>query len=83
MNAHSHNWTKIIVAGMALGIVSRCVAEQGLTDRKSTVHIIPHPAALQVSDGVFRFTAGTLVVARAEARAEAAKLIDYLTPAIS
>ena len=82
MNIHLHNLTKIIVASMALSIVSRCVAEQESIDPQSTVHIIPRPVTLDVRDGLFRLTAETLVVARAEAKGEAAKLIDYLAPAM-
>ncbi len=81
---------------MALGVVPLRDAEQSTgrlsaksTNPQSTVHIIPHPVALEVHDGLFRFTTGTHVVAlpqgtlrSAEAKAEAVKLLDYLTPAM-
>ncbi|MFH1884721.1 MAG: beta-N-acetylhexosaminidase [Planctomycetota bacterium] len=81
---------------MALGVVPLRAAEQSTgrlaaksTNPQSTVHIIPHPVALEVHDGLFRFTTGTQVVAlpqgtlrSAEAKAEAVKLLDYLTPAM-
>jgi len=59
------------------------------TNPQSTVHIIPQPVESQVHDGLFRFTTGTQVLAvpqgilrSTEAKAEAAKLLDYLTPAM-
>ena len=81
---------------MALGVVPLRAVEQSTvlgtpyggrltaksTNPQSTVHIIPHPVELEVHDGLFRFTAETHVVAHAEAKAEAVKLIDYLTPAM-
>ncbi len=81
---------------MALGVVPLRAAEQSTrrlsaksTNPQSTVHIIPHPVALEVHDGLFRFTTGTHVVAlpqgtlrSADAKAEAVKLLDYLTPAM-
>jgi len=73
----------------ALGIVPPRAAEQSTrrltaksTNPQSTVPIIPHPVALEVHDGLFRFTIGTQVLAGAEAKAEAVKLLDYLTPAM-
>jgi hexosaminidase len=73
----------------ALGVVPLLAAEKstgGLTMKstnpQSTVHIIPQPVALEVHDGQFRFTIETQVLASAEAKAEAVKLLDYLTPAM-
>jgi hexosaminidase len=74
--------TKIIVASMVLGLVSQCVAEREAVGSHPKIHIIPHPVSLDVRDGLFRFTSETLVVARAEAKAEATKLIDYMAPAM-
>ncbi len=67
---------------MALGVVPLRDAEQKSTNPQSTVHIIPHPVALEVHDGQFRFTTGTQVLAGAEVKAEAVKLLNYLTPAM-
>ncbi len=73
----------------ALGVVPLRDAEQSTgrltaksTNPQSTVHVIPQPVALEVHDGLFRFTSGTQVIASAEAKAEAVKLLDYLTPAM-
>ena len=74
---------------MALGFVPLYAAEQSTgrltaksTDPQSTVHIIPHPVELEVHDGLFRFTTRTQILASAEAKAEAVKLLDYLTSAM-
>ncbi|HUU18542.1 MAG TPA: family 20 glycosylhydrolase [Sedimentisphaerales bacterium] len=74
---------------MALGVVPLRAEEQSTgrltaksTNPQSIVHIIPHPVALEVHDGQFRFTTGTQVLAGAEAKAEAVKLLDYLMPAM-
>ena len=80
MNALLRDLTKIIVAIMALCIVPRCIAGHESAGPRSTIHIIPHPARLEVHEGQFRFTPETPVVAQAEA--EATKLIDYLAPAM-
>lgn len=74
---------------MALGIVPLRAAEKSTgrltaksTNPQSTAHIIPRPVELEVHDGLFRFTSGTQVIASAEAKAEAVKLLDYLNPAM-
>jgi len=73
----------------ALGVVPLRAAEQSTgrlsaksKNPQSTIPIIPHPVSLEVQDGLFRFTTGTQVLAGAEAKAEAVKLLDYLTPAM-
>ena len=73
----------------ALGVVPLRAAEQSTgrlsaksKNPQSTIPIIPHPVSLEVQDGLFRFTTGTQVLAGAEAKAEAIKLLDYLTPAM-
>ena len=72
-----------------LGVVPLRAAEKSTarltaesTNPQSTVHVIPQPVSLEVHDGLFRFTIGTQVLASAEAKAEAFKLLDYLTPAM-
>jgi alpha-N-acetylglucosaminidase len=74
--------TGIIVAGMALGVASQCVAEQKSAGPHSGICIIPQPAALEVRDGLFNLTAGTRVIAADDGRAEAAKLINDVAPAM-
>jgi len=51
-------------------------------DSQARVDVIPRPVSIEVREGVFRFTPETLVVARGDAKAEAAKLLDYLAPAM-
>ncbi len=74
---------------IALGVVSPRAEEKSTgrltaksTNPQSTVYIIPQPVSLEVHEGLFRFTTGTQVLASAEAKAEAVKLLDYLTPAM-
>ena len=81
MNIPLNTLTKVFVACLALNTVSWCVAEQESAYPESTNHIIPRPVSLDALDGRFRLTAETLVVAQTEAKAEATKLIDYVTPA--
>ncbi len=82
MNVHLHNLTVAGVTGMALCIVSACVAQQQAPDSRSTVCIIPHPVELEIRDGRFAFAGSTQVVASGEARAAATRLIKFLAPAM-
>jgi hexosaminidase len=67
---------------MVLNVSSQCTAEQESVNSGSTIHIIPRPVSMDVRDGLFRFTSETLVVAQADAGAEATRLVDYLAPAM-
>lgn len=48
---------------------------------QSGIRVIPRPVSMEVRDGEFRFSAEMVVIATADAKAEAAKLVGYLTPA--
>ncbi|UCD00289.1 MAG: beta-N-acetylhexosaminidase [Phycisphaerales bacterium] len=74
--------TGIIVAGIVLNTMSQCTAEQQSPNPDSTIHIIPRPASMDVRDGLFHFGHQTLIVAQSQAGAEAARLVDYLAPAM-
>ncbi len=49
---------------------------------QSTIRVIPRPVSIEVREGFFHFTAETLVIARDDAKAEAAKLIACIAPAM-
>ncbi len=81
MNVHSHALVRIIAAGMVFSFISPCMSQGGSVDAQSEIRVIPRPVLGEVSEGVFRFTAETVVAARDDARAEAAKLIACIAPA--
>jgi hexosaminidase len=72
----------LVVAGIVLGAVCECGAEQGSAVPQSAVNVIPDPVVLKVGEGQFRFSPDTRVIAIGAARAEAGTLIDYLAPAM-
>ena len=61
-----------------VGLVSGACFAAGSGD---DVNVIPRPTCVERSDGVFRITSATRIVARGSAWAEASKLIEALTPA--
>ena len=82
MNVHLRTYAEIVVTAISITVIAPCVAQQEAADLKPTVCIIPQPVELEVGDGRFAFAADTQVVASGAARAVAAKLVDFLAPAM-
>jgi len=86
MNVHLRTFAEIVVTAIFLTVIAPCVAKLEAADLKPTVCIIPQPVELEVGDGRFAFAADTQVVASptglGAARAVAAKLVDFLAPAM-
>jgi hexosaminidase len=89
MNVHLRTFAEIVVTAISITVIAPCVAKLEAADLKPTVCIIPQPVELEVCDGRFAFAADTQVVASSTepagagaARAVAAKLVDFLAPAM-
>jgi len=61
-----------------MGLLGACLAAESGSE---TLNVIPVPASVERSEGAFRITPETRIVATGPAWGEAAKLIDALTPA--
>ncbi len=81
MDIYWHTLVRIVSAGMVIGLACPRVVQGGPSDSQSRIRVIPRPVSIEVRDGEFRITSETLVAARDDAKAEAAKLVGYLTPA--
>ena len=82
MEAQLQRLVRIIAACMVCCGLPCGIVEGKSVDPQSKNSIIPRPVEMNVRDGSFRFTEETLVIARDDAKAEATRLVGYLSPAM-
>ncbi len=68
---------------LAVAIISACPWLSAATGKaRETISLLPSPVSLEQSEGAFRVTPSTNVIAAGDAAREGAKLIDALAPAL-